>query len=153
MPRVSIPTWYFALVVVRLGRRFLVVQEKKNGQRWYLPAGRVEPGESLIKAARRETLEESGIPVVIEGILRIEHTPSPDGSARLRVIFVARPKDDTPPKDFADEESLRATWATVEELVSFPLRDPEVLEIFRYVESGAPIFPLKLLTYEGSLWR
>jgi len=88
MPREPIPTWYFALVVVRLQHRFLLVHERKHGQKWYLPAGRVERGESLVEAARRETLEESGIPVVIEGILRIEHTPFSEGMARLRVIFV-----------------------------------------------------------------
>ena len=34
------------MAVVRLGRRFLVVRERKHGQGWYLPAGRVEAGES-----------------------------------------------------------------------------------------------------------
>ncbi len=65
MPRSPVPTWYFALVVVRLGPRFLIVQERKHGQLWYLPAGRVEPGENITDAARRETLEESGVPVVV----------------------------------------------------------------------------------------
>ena len=51
MPRDPIPTWFFALVVVRQGDRFLLVHEAKHGQDWYLPAGRVEPGESLTDAA------------------------------------------------------------------------------------------------------
>ncbi len=107
MSREPIPTWYFALVVVRLGHRFLLVHERKHGQLWYLPAGRIEPGESFIAGACRETLEEAGIPIVVEGILRIEHAWRSDGTARCRVIFVARPKDDTPPKTVADAESLR----------------------------------------------
>jgi len=41
MPREPIQTWYFALVVVRLQHRFLLVHERKHGQKWYLPAGRV----------------------------------------------------------------------------------------------------------------
>ncbi|MFL5322558.1 MAG: NUDIX hydrolase, partial [Myxococcaceae bacterium] len=53
MSRDPIPTWYFSLVVVRLGRRFLLVREAKHGQTWYLPGGRVDPGESLTDAARR----------------------------------------------------------------------------------------------------
>src|SRR5579883_3011243 len=98
MPREPVPTYAFALVVVRLGHRFLLVHERKHGQRWYLPAGRVEPGEDLAAAAVRETLEESGVPVVLEGILRIEYAPAPPpGATRLRVFFVARPRDDTPP--------------------------------------------------------
>jgi phosphatase NudJ len=36
--RVAIPTWFFAVVVVRFGPRFLFVHERKHGQGWYLPA-------------------------------------------------------------------------------------------------------------------
>src|SRR5262249_19177094 len=61
MPREPIPTWFFALVVVRKGNQFLVVHERKHGQLWYLPAGRAELGETLLEAARRETLEETGL--------------------------------------------------------------------------------------------
>jgi phosphatase NudJ len=107
----------------------------------------------LVEAARRETLEESGIPVVIEGILRIEHTPFSEGMARLRVIFVARPEDDTPPKSIPDEESLAAGWFSLEELESLSLRGEEVREIFDYVAMGAPIYPLELITFEGAPFR
>ena len=108
MTREPIPTWVFALVIVRKGDRFLVVHERKHGQLWYLPAGRIEPGETLAQGARRETLEETGVPVEIDGILRVEHTPHPKGTARLRVLFTAHPVDDTPPKTQPDEESLEA---------------------------------------------
>ncbi len=122
MAREPIPTWYFVLVVVRLGRRFLLVHERKREQHWYLPAGRVEPGETFVQAAQRETLEEAGVPIAVEGILRVEHSPLADGKARLRVILVARPADDTPPKRQPDEDSLGAAWVTLEELNEVPLR-------------------------------
>ena len=60
MARDPIPTWFFVLVAVRRGDLFLVLQERKHGQLWYFPAGRVEPGEDLITAAKRETFEEAG---------------------------------------------------------------------------------------------
>jgi phosphatase NudJ len=148
MSRAPIPTWYYALVVVRLGHRFLVVQEPRDGT-WYLPAGRVEAGESMIDGARRETLEEAGIPIVIEGIMRVQHTPRHDGTARLRVIFVARPADDTPPKSTPDKESLGARWVSLDELKTLQLRDHEVREIFQYVASGGAIHPLSILTSES----
>ncbi|MBK07236.1 MAG: NUDIX hydrolase [Deltaproteobacteria bacterium] len=148
MSRPAIPTWFFSLVVVRLGHRFLMVRENKQGYLWYLPAGRVEPGESLIEAARREALEEAGIPIVIEGIVRIEHTPAQEGS-RVRVIFVARPMDDSLPKKYADEHSLEAAWVTLEDLEYLPLRGEEVKQLFYYISNGAPIYPLELLAYEG----
>jgi 8-oxo-dGTP pyrophosphatase MutT (NUDIX family) len=109
MARDPIPTYCFALVVVRLGHRFLLVHERKHGQLWYLPAGRVEPGEGFAAAAVRETLEESGVPIVIEGVLRMEHGLLLDGSARLRVFFLARPRDDTPPKSITDPLRLLTT--------------------------------------------
>lgn len=115
MSRAPIPTWFFALVVCRRGDRFLVVQESKRGHPWYLPAGRVEPGETLVEAAVRETLEEAGVPVVLDGLLRIEHTPAEE-TCRVRVIFTATPADDTPPKTTPDEHSLGADWKTLAEL-------------------------------------
>jgi len=60
VPRDPTPTWFYVLVVVRQGDRFLLVHERRFNQPWYLPAGRVEPGETLTKAAVRETPEENG---------------------------------------------------------------------------------------------
>lgn len=146
------PTYFFALVVVRLGHRFLLVHERKHGQRWYLPAGRVEPGESLRDAAIRETREESGVPITLTGILRVEHQPQPDGSARVRVFYLAHPSDDTPAKDTPDQESLEAAWVAPAELDRYPLRGEEVREILAYVEGGGPVYPLDLITVEGAAW-
>jgi 8-oxo-dGTP pyrophosphatase MutT (NUDIX family) len=142
MAREPIPTWCFSLVLVRLGRRFLLVHERKHGQLWYLPAGRVEPGETFAMAARRETMEEAGVDIVLEGVLRIEQTPM--AGARMRVIFVARPADDRPPKSVADEESLGAGWFTLEDMADLPLRSQEVVELARSVHDGALVHPMSL---------
>jgi phosphatase NudJ len=148
-PRTSIPTWFFAVVVVRKGDRFLLVHERKHGQRWYLPAGRVEPGESFFDAAVRETLEETGIPVRLDGLLRVEHSPSPDGSMRVRVLFTASPVDDRPPRAVPDEESLGAAWVRLDELDGYPLRGEDVREVLRYVAAGGPIQPLATVAFES----
>lgn len=142
MPRDPIPTWCFALAVVRLGRRFLVVREKSD--EWYLPAGRVEPGETYAEAARRETMEEAGVPIVLEGVIRIEHTPRGD-TARSRVIFTARPADDTPPRETPDDETLGARWVTIEELAGLRMRSPEVRQLFEHVARGGVVCPLSVL--------
>lgn len=149
MARSPIPTWYYVLVVVRRGDRFLVTQEAKHGQLWYLPAGRVEPGEDFREAALREVREETGIPVVLEGILKVQHTPHQSGGARLRIIFLARPADETPPKQSPDEESLQAAWVTLDDLDRLPLRSEEVREIFHAVARGAPMVSLTMLGLEG----
>lgn len=67
----GVPMVSFSLVVVRNQEgKFLSVLECGN-QGWWLPGGRVEPGERLIDAAIRECKEESGIDVKVLGILRI----------------------------------------------------------------------------------
>ncbi len=152
MAREPIPTWCFALVVVRKGDRFLLVQESKYGQPWYLPGGRVETGEAFVDAAVRETLEEAGVPVRITGVIRIEHSPSPAG-ARMRFIFLAEPTDDTPPKTEPDDESLRAEWVSLDELANYTLRGEEVAELFAYVANGGTVYPPELLQPEGAPLR
>src|SRR5215468_9001837 len=101
-PRGPIPTWYFALVVVRRGHRFLLTQEHKYGSTWSIPGGRVEPGETLAQAAIREVFEETGVPIQLDGVYRVEHTPSSGGGrdrdSRVRILFAGTPIDDTAPK-------------------------------------------------------
>jgi 8-oxo-dGTP pyrophosphatase MutT (NUDIX family) len=152
MAREPIPTWSFAVVVVRRDDQFLLVHECKHGQLWYLPAGRVEPGETFQAAACRETLEEAGIPIRIQGILRVEHSPSLKFS-RLRVVFLAEPVDDTPPRSRPDEESLGAAWVSLTQLNDYPLRGDEVRELMEYVAAGAPVCPASFLQPEGMPYR
>lgn len=153
MAKKPIESWMFALVVVRKGNRFLLVHERKHGQRWYLPAGRVEFGETFPEAAKREVMEEAGVPISLDGILRIEHTPRSDGSARIRMIFLASPVDDTPPKSAPDDESLEARWLTIEEIdtLGLSLRSPEVIRLFEQVQRGVTLMPMSMLTLEGGL--
>jgi len=139
----------FALCIVRRGDEFLLVQEAKEGNPWFFPAGRVEAGECFPEAAIRETLEEAGIAVELEGIYRIEHTPTGPESFRLRIFFVARPADSEPPKNEADEHSLRADWFTLEDLHRLKLRSPEVWMHIEEVVRGAPIAPMSTLEIEG----
>jgi phosphatase NudJ len=141
------------MVIVRRGDRFLLVHERRHGQLWYIPGGRVEPGERIEDAAARETLEEGGIPIKLEGVLRVEHSPGRDGTARCRVFFLAAPADETPPKSVPDEESLEARWVHPTELGRYRLRSEEVIEVIRYVAGGGPVMPLRALTFEGAPWE
>jgi hypothetical protein len=70
----------FVLVVVKRAddARYLLKNEVAS-QGWYLPGGRVDPGEELQDAARRLTMSETGVEIDIKGILRSEYTPSKTG--------------------------------------------------------------------------
>lgn len=149
MAREAIPTWFFALVLVRDEEgRFLLVHERKHGGGWYLPAGRVEPGETLAEGALRETREESGVEVELLGLLRLEHRPLPDG-ARVRAFFAGRPRRGSAPRTTPNEHSLGAGFFTIEELERLPLRGDEVVELCRYAASGPPLLPMSMIVVEG----
>lgn len=146
--RDPIPTWYFVLVVVRNEDRFLLVQESFRDNPWYIPAGRVEVGESLVEAAEREVEEEGGIPVIVDGVIRIDHTPFAEGVSRIRVYLTARPRDDTQPKASPDENSQRAAWFSLEQIQKLQLRGEEAMLLCQYVDVGAPVYPLEVLGVE-----
>merc|ERR1719482_2417373 len=103
------PYGAFAWVVCqRNDGSFLLVNEpaglcRNSRPSYWLPAGRVDVGESLVAAARRETLEEAGVEVEIVGVLRFmmsssRRSSSSSSSARppvVRIVFLARPVSDT----------------------------------------------------------
>ena len=136
------------VVVVRKADKYLLVHERKHGQTWYLPAGRVEPGETLPDAALRETEEETGVAIALDGIIRVEHRLIPD-AARVRVIFTGHAVDDRPPKSAADAHSLEARWVTLDEAAQLPLRGDDVLHWLKYVATGQPIYPTTVLGDES----
>lgn len=146
MARSPIPSHLFALVVLRHSGRYLLVHEAKHGQTWYLPAGRVEPGEDFATAAVRETIEEAGVVPRLLGILRIEHAcgvdPGAVAASRVRVVFLAEPAGATAPKRTADRHSLEARWVAPSELHSLDLRHPEVHWLLEGVERGQAVLPL-----------
>lgn len=96
--------------------RFLFVQERAS-RRVVLnqPAGHVEPGESLIDAVVRETLEETGRAFRPEAVLGFYLWQAPAGRAVLRVAFAgeAGPADAARP---LDRSILRAVWLGCDEL-------------------------------------
>ena len=107
----------------------------------------------MIQAAERETLEETGVPVILDGILRVEHSPRLDGTARLRVVFLAHPQAEVSPKSAPDEESLGAGWFSLDELDDLVLCGAEVREILRYVQDGGNLPPDRDQTRRRSLER
>ena len=57
---------------------------------WDLPAGYLDPGESFEMAARRETLEESGIDVELVQLAGVYHSPPANA---VTAVFRARAID------------------------------------------------------------
>lgn len=110
-----------ATVVVADGRLLLV--EEMAGGRLVLnqPAGHLEPDESLVEAALRETREETGWDVRLTGFVGAYQWKAPlqpDGSGGrhyLRFAFAAEPVTHDPTRSL-DEGIVRAVWLTPAEL-------------------------------------
>jgi 8-oxo-dGTP pyrophosphatase MutT (NUDIX family) len=79
-------------VVTERDGRFLVVEEHIQGARLFnQPAGHLEDNESLIEAAVRECLEETGWRLVPEGVIGLYRWRNPaTQDTFLRVTFFGR---------------------------------------------------------------
>lgn len=110
-----------ATVVVRDGR-LLMVEETVGGQRVLnQPAGHLEPDESLVDAALRETREETGWDVRLTCFIGAYQWRAPDdgdgqgGRHYLRFAFGAEPVRHDPARPL-DSGIVQALWLTPSEL-------------------------------------
>jgi 8-oxo-dGTP pyrophosphatase MutT (NUDIX family) len=127
------------LVVVPQNGRYLLVEERDGT--FFLPAGKVEPGENLIAAAVRETAEEAGMMIGLRGILGFDHTRTSEGRTKLRFAFVGYPAIPATPKCEPDCHSRGAGWFTKAEIQHLPLRHPEVLTWIERHERATALLP------------
>lgn len=141
-------------VIVKDGRAIIVkrANEPYKGQ-WSIPGGRVELGETLHDAVRREMREETGLEVqvgpVIEVFERIQHdemrlaptapaaavaNPGPaEGPARARVryhfVIIDYLCFCTSGELCAGDDAEEARWVTSEELADYDIRESAVAVI------------------------
>ncbi|MEQ1511576.1 MAG: NUDIX hydrolase [Lysobacteraceae bacterium] len=105
-----------ATVVVADGR--LLCVEERVGGRLVInqPAGHLEPDESLLEAALRETREETGWDVRLTAFLGAYQWKAPEsGRHYLRFAFAAEPERHDPTRTL-DEGIVQALWLTPDEL-------------------------------------
>jgi 8-oxo-dGTP pyrophosphatase MutT (NUDIX family) len=108
-----------AACVVERDGRFLLVEERINGDLLLnQPAGHWEQHETLVDAARRETLEETRWEVEPTHVLGLYHVDPPDlGYGFLRVAFVAAPRCEHLQRKL-DTGVVRALWLSREEIAA-----------------------------------
>lgn len=145
MAREAVSAYFIVLTVVEHEGRFLLIHEASHGQTWYLPAGLVEPGETLIEAAVRETQEEAGVLVRPTALIAFDHGWMHTGAAactRLRFAFLASPVGSIAPKRVADEHSLESRWVTRAEIDTLALRGDDVTTFIDLVKSRSSLLPI-----------
>jgi len=142
-----------ATIVVRDGR-FLMVEEDVRGVLVLnQPAGHLEPDETLIEAARRETLEETGWevePTAFVGAYQWKAPVGADGNRGrhyLRIAFAAELGQHHPHRPL-DDGILRALWLSPDELLAEKARHRSPL-VWRTVADflAGRRFPLNALNH------
>ncbi|MBN48555.1 NUDIX hydrolase [Methylophaga sp. UBA3191] len=134
-----------ATVVERNGR-FLMVQERAEGRTVInQPAGHLDPGESLIAAAERETREETGWQVAIQGLIGASLFEAANGVTYYRTSFFADVVAEIPDATL-DKGIIQPLWLSRDELLerADELRSELVLATIDQYLAGHR-YPLNLL--------
>jgi len=140
-PHVTVST------VIEDNNRFLLVEEQVDGQIvWNQPAGHLEADESLMEAARRETIEETGHDVQIESLLGIYQAKAgAKNDTYLRICFIGTALKHDPDLPL-DTGIIRACWLTREEIEEkrSVMRSPTVIQVIDDYLAGIS-YPLSLI--------
>ncbi len=104
--------------------RVLLVLERDSGK-WSPPGGVIDPGEGPEQAAVRETLEETGLVVLLEGVRAVVGGPdyrktyaNGDELSYVSVVYDARITGGAPRPDH--EETLEVRWVSLAAIELLP---------------------------------
>jgi 8-oxo-dGTP pyrophosphatase MutT (NUDIX family) len=91
-----------------ISSRGVILHLHRRLQIWLQPGGHVDDGESPDEAARRETLEETGLVarhLEPPNLFHVDVHPGPRGHTHydLRYVLIAPPSDPTPPEGESPE--------------------------------------------------
>ncbi|RJX33194.1 MAG: NUDIX hydrolase [Oxalobacter sp.] len=144
------PAVVVAAIIEKEGRFLLVEENTPTGIRYNQPAGHLDPGETLLQAVVRETLEETThdfTPTELLGTYMLRYD-SPEGEpvrTFIRFAFVGElgGKQDRP----LDQDIIRTVWMTRDEIVACRdrHRSPLIMQCVDDYLAGKRA-PLSLLT-------
>jgi 8-oxo-dGTP diphosphatase len=112
-------------VVVQDGRVLIVKRAHAPRQgEWSLPGGRVELGETLIEAVRREITEETGLDVEVGALVELfDRVHRQNGRVQYHFViadFLCTPCGGTLA---AADDALAVAWVTAEELEAYRVNE------------------------------
>ncbi len=133
--------------VIEDNGRFLLVEEMADGQAVFnQPAGHLEADESLMDAAVRETLEETGWHIELTAVTGIYlYTAPSNGVTYQRICFAGKALQHLPNSPL-DDGLIGPRWLTRSELAAQPERWRSEL-VMRCIDDylSAEHYPLSLI--------
>lgn len=97
--------------------KYLLIQEAREDfhGKWNLPAGQLDPGETVSEAAKREIYEECGFSVELTGVCQIGSWKLVDNIA-IGIIFSTKIVGGE--INFNPDEIMDAKWFTYDEILA-----------------------------------
>lgn len=120
-----------ASIVENSNGEWLVVKKAYSGLkgRWSLPAGFVQPGETVTAAAMREVLEETGVACTVKGLIGFRTGVLKDDISDNMAIFYCRPLAEHLETTVQEGEILEACWVHPAQLATDQLSSVMLAEI------------------------
>jgi len=124
-------------VIVRDGHVLLVKRANAPAAgKWSIPGGLVHVGETVEEAAKREVREESGLRVMLKGLVGVVNRIIPDSAGRVQyhyvlIDFVGRPE---PGEATAGSDAAEVRWVPVSEVRQYDTTEGLVDMVERAVQ-------------------
>ncbi len=112
-----------ACLVMNHDGKVLLLASPKQGGKWTLPGGHIDPGEKIMDAAIREVKEETGLGVKPITIVRFDESINPPDFHRpVHLIYFDCLLEATSTEVVLDPREASAhVWATPEEALSMDI--------------------------------
>ena len=130
-----------AAVALFDGEGRILLLRRKDNDKWTMPGGTIDFGESLGQCAVREVREETGFDIEIEGLIGTYTDPNvliaySDGEVRqeFTLVYAAKIKGG---ELMIDHESKEAVWVSIVDALNLPLAHSQrrrIQDVARYRE-------------------